>query len=124
MIDTEEIELELEETQPEPEPTTAEGMTELEKKQRQQYRDNIASGKSQFRIPTKLARILGYGNTDGYNDFLAGLPPSPKSDDFIYVRGYEGGYRMASKGKVPQREQLRRLGLLEKIESCRDLAGN
>lgn len=86
--------------------------TELEKKQRIQYAEDIASGKGSFRIPTNLAKILGDGNDAGFRDFNAGLPEQPNSTDFIYVRGYQCGYRMASKGKVHQREQLRRLGLL------------
>lgn len=117
-----EDELELEDRPPE-EPTL--DCTELEKKQRREYRDNIASGKGSFRIPARLARILGAGVEDGFNDYTASLPSNPvKSADFIYVRGYTSGYRMASKGKIPQCVQLRRLGLFDKIDTCRGPSGH
>lgn len=83
----------------------------LERRQRKEYAENIASGKGSFRVPTKLAAILGAGNDSGFSDYNKGLPSRPQSDDFIFVRGYDSGYKMASKGRLPQREQLRRMGL-------------
>lgn len=89
-------------------------MTEQEKHDRAEYAENMRAGKRSFRIPEHLAIILGDGNTAGYADYKAGRPKrefDPETSDFVYVKGYDSGYEMASKGKMPQCVALREMSL-------------